>query len=185
MSKNLFLLCICCFTAFGCGETQHYIVDYDTNYYAYFSDKCYYKNPTSFEERIKKSPFDKMKKMEIVTTVGNTNEDILEKIRLTQKDIDTVSQVMNYTIEKTQIRKLPTGLKESDLGIPSGDCCIPRHALLFYDENDVIYLKWRICFECDCNRPNYIRNHEQYEALRLLFMRIGIKQFINPETFSE
>jgi hypothetical protein len=200
MSKNLFFLCIYCFAAFSCGETEYVSDSHDTNYYTYFSDKCYYKNPIPLEERMKKEPFDVMKKIEIVTIdirqsdtiLDNSNgkRGFIEKITLTQKDIDTVSQVLNYTTETTQIRKLPSGLKKSDLGISQADCCVPRHALLFYDKNDEIYLKWKICFECNCNRSvrkgkymgeRYIDYYEQYETLRLLFKRIGIKQFIDPE----
>lgn len=177
-----FLLLFTCFAALSCGEPI-FVNDNQYNYYDYFSEKCYYKYPSSFEERMKKPPFDKMKRLEIVTFQANSVNygEILEKVLLTQKDIDTVSQVLNYTKEKTQIRKLPLGATEDNFGIATADCCIPRHALLFYNEKDEMYLKWRICFECNCNRPVYIDHNNQYETLRLLFKRIGIKQFINPE----
>lgn len=141
MHKNFFFFCFACLATLGCsGRTN--VVDYNTNYYTYFTDKCYYKNPTAFAERMQKPPFDKMKKMEIVTldldirdTVldnNNGEKGFLEKITLTQKDIDTVSQVLNYMTESTQIRKLPLGLKKIRLG--HTDCRLlhttPRFAFL-------------------------------------------------------
>lgn len=184
----------------------------------YYKDSCAYWNRLPFEYRMSKIPFKGAAKIEVVsfedfrnegirkdTTRRRGNESVIpkdkpkeidyyntffERFSLSQNDIDTLSQILNFTDTTIQIKPLPKG-KEYDfysrtLQRSMAGCFNPHHALLFYAKNGEQYARWDFCFHCNNHEIRgiyYTKNTESFTcygqsaALQRLFKRIGITKF--------
>ena len=134
---------------------------------------------TSFENRIKNFPFNKATKIKIISyNLDFEKEPIPEPIPVNDlvaiekaknrknpvkiSDIisgnfNGISQQKNLNIseikELTNVLYNTCGKYSSGLYTQSG-CFFPRNAILFYDENDVIFAHLEICFQCGTRQEN-------------------------------
>lgn len=135
--------------------------------------------PTPFEIRIEKFPFNKATKVKVISyNLDFEKEPIPEPIPVNDSiaiekaknrkipikisevisgNFNEIFQQKNLNIseikELTNILYNTCGKYSSGLYSQNG-CFFPRNAILFYDENDVIFAHLEICFQCVTRQEN-------------------------------
>ena len=152
----------------------------------YIIDSCSLKH----KEEVN-SIFDKVNRIEILAYVDRNqwnqedNPDYLKfnfiqngKLKISKKYLKN-----RISLNKEQIEILKSKLRKCDRENWAAACYDPRHAILFYDENDKIFGHIEMCFDCNGSRSSEnLKNFSECAlGLEETFKKFGITYFGEEE----
>ena len=130
------------------------------------------------------SIFSQTKKIEIYAYLVQSKWDRNDKYEYLKKDnIANIPEIYlrnKIELSKKQISKLKKTIIKSPNKIDErADCYMPRHTIVFYDDNDVILGYVELCFSCMNSRAsdNFIVLNNKMLYQEKLFQEFGITYF--------